>query len=418
MMRYNNNGFQTAIFESHQIHKPRLGHNWLLCCVLLCFPSLALSQVFPTEMKFEEVILPHGSSSKRDLLLTRVNAHNQIGDNASDVGDINGDGISDFGIVPDGGYFTTIIDNAYVNNRLAYVVFGQENGFPTDLKLRNLLSSNGGDGTQGFVLNGISPSEAEFGFRPCISKAGDFNGDGINDLLYGDPGEDGGHRGTVFVIFGRRGIFPPEFKLRTLLEANGGSGTQGIVLHSRNIGSTGNSVSPGGDVNGDGLDDILIGNAAANGGQGEAYILFGRSIGFPPEMYFANLFSWNGGDGTQGVVLKGIGGHMNRGNEYLTGWDVMQAGDINNDGLTDILLTAPGADPTGATYVVFGRAYGFPPIIQLTDLPEQDTVDLSHGSDNAIGFSLNRAISKTEVLNSDILTKSDRQLVQNSTQFE
>lgn len=393
-------------------------NSWLLCCLLLCVPSFALSQTLPPEMNFEDTFLPQVNDGALGIASNRVNYKDRTDYDISELGDINGDGYGDFGIVPDSEYFTIIIDNAYVNKRLAYVVFGQTNGFPAELNLRDLLSTNGGDGTQGFVLSGISPGDAKFAFRPCISKAGDFNGDGIKDILYGDPGEDGGHRGTVFVIFGRRGIFPAEFELGTLLEANGGTGTQGVILHSRSMGSTGNSVSPGGDVNGDGLDDILIGNAAANAGRGEAYVLFGRSTGFPPEMYFANLFSWNGGDGTQGVVLKGADSHIDKGREHLTGWNVRTTGDINNDGLADILLNAPGVYPTGETYIVYGRSKSFPPVIQLADLPERISQNAVPHLGDVKGFVLKRLVSKSEVLNGDTPTKPSRQLVQNPSQFQ
>lgn len=369
-------------------------------------------------MNFEDVFLTQNNDGAQGFDLNRVKAQDRTDYDISELGDINGDGFGDFGIVPDGEYFTIIIDNAYVNKRLAYVVFGQTNGFPAELNLLDLLSTNGGDGTQGFVLNGINPADAEFRLRPCISGAGDFNADGIDDMLYGDPGEDGGHRGTVFVIFGRKGSFSPELELRTLLEANGGTGAQGVILHSRSVGSTGNSVSPAGDVNGDGLDDILIGNAAGSAGRGEAYVLFGRSTGFPAEMYLANLFPWNGGDGTHGVVLKGIDGRIDRGKEYLTGWNVRAAGDINNDGLADILLDAPGVYPTGETYVVYGRSKSFPPVIQLADLPERISLNAVPNLSDVKGFVLKRLISKSEVLNGDTPAEPSRQLVQNPSQFQ
>ena len=59
-------------------------------------------------------------------------------------------------------------------------------------------------------------------------------------------------------------------------------------------------------------------------------------------------------DGTNGFRLSGVAA------DDCSGFSVSTAGDVNGDGVDDLLIGAPGADPngdySGASYVVFGGA--------------------------------------------------------------
>ena len=83
------------------------------------------------------------------------------------------------------------------------MVFGRNTGFPAAFELRSLFPAAGGDGTEGFVLNG---SDAGDGLGISVSNAGDVNGDGIDDLIIGaslaDP-NGVSKAGESYVIFGR-----------------------------------------------------------------------------------------------------------------------------------------------------------------------------------------------------------------------
>jgi hypothetical protein len=115
--------------------------------------------------------------------------------------------------------------------------------------------------------------------------------------------------------------------------------------------SSGFSVSSAGDVDGDGLDDILIGAyyADPNGNNsGETYLVFGSYLATNPgTVDLGNL------DG-RGVRLDGID------ESDKSGWRVSSAGDVDGDGLDDILIGAQYADPngewSGETYLVFGKS--------------------------------------------------------------
>jgi len=103
-------------------------------------------------------------------------------------------------------------------------------------------------------------------------------------------------------------------------------------------------VSSAGDVNGDGLDDLIVGGLFAGDtyGQsaGQAFVVYGKE-NWAGTLDLADL------DGTNGFQLI-------RGASYDNiGFSVSSAGDVNNDGFDDLLVGATtGGEST--TYVVFG----------------------------------------------------------------
>ena len=64
--------------------------------------------------------------------------------------------------------------------------------------------------------------------------------------------------------------------------------------------SSGVSVSGAGDVNGDGIGDLIIGAYRANSSAGESYVVFGSDAGFDASLDLTDL------DGTDGFRLDGI----------------------------------------------------------------------------------------------------------------
>ena len=93
----------------------------------------------------------------------------------------------------------------------------------------------------------------------------------------------------------------------------------------------------------------------------------GRTTGFPAAFELRSLLPATGGDGSAGFVLKGAGSYDE------SGYSVSAAGDVNGDGVDDVIIGAPGADPNGkdnagVSYVVFGRTTGFPAVFELSSL--------------------------------------------------
>ena len=106
-----------------------------------------------------------------------------------------------------------------------------------------------------------------------------------------------------------------------------------------------------GDINSDGIDDLVIGAPYADGGKGVVYVIFGTAAGFPSPLPLASL------DGSNGFKITCPGCE-------LFGWSVDAGGDINGDGRRDIYIgrkvpqisqmSCPTPNGAGA-YVVFGK---------------------------------------------------------------
>lgn len=237
--------------------------------------------------------------------------------------------------------------------------------FPATLGLGEL------DGTIGFAARGIDPLHIA---GRAVAGLGDVNGDGIDDVAIGDHHYGDGRPGRVHVVFGRAGgaPWPADFELSTL------DGTNGFAIDGISRGdNAGYAVSAAGDINGDGVNDILVGAPNAEGGgpggvhlAGRAFVVFGRDTtagaSFPSTIRLADL------DGsTTGFAMEGVA--RNDG----AGQSLAALGDINGDGVDDLAVGAPGADPgghsyAGEVYVLFGidttTGTRFPPSVPLSSL--------------------------------------------------
>jgi len=259
------------------------------------------------------------------------------------LGDFNGDGIDDIGI---GAYYAS--PGGLYRAGQAYVVYGQAQLTQAVLELADL------DGTNGFAINGRLWEE-KVGIR--VSSAGDLNDDGYKDLVISSSNE----AGSVYVVFGGPAVGPTgELNLSALDGSNGFRVPYAWVGEPPGVGGIG-------DLNGDGIDDLAIGDFLGPNSTQRVAVIYGRS-----NVGQTGVFDINSLDGSNGFIIAGFFAWGR------TGSAVAGAGDVNDDGLNDLIIGEPvGAPPgrpstTGMAYVIFGRDTGDP-----ADFDDDGDVDLN-----------------------------------------
>lgn len=255
------------------------------------------------------------------LTLMGESQGDQAGTTVASAGDVDGDGLSDI-IIGAGN------DAGGYNAGAAYLFFGAG------------LSSAGA----------LNLAEADYKFTGAnmddwvggaVSSAGDVDGDGFDDLLIGAHqidlgGADAG--GAYLVMAANLG----QDELISVDNADL------VMVGEAPDDNTGIALSGAGDVDGDGLDDMFIGsswNDSGGANSGASYLVLADSTVDVDVLYLAD------------ADAKLVGETA----DDRAGFAVTAGGDIDGDGLTDLVVGAALQDPdgvqnAGATYIVLGSS--------------------------------------------------------------
>lgn len=292
--------------------------------------------VFGSNTKLPNPLELSSLNGNNGIIINGVNNGDVSGKSVSNAGDINSDGIDDFIIAA-----PATDTNGVSGSGSTYLIYGSDLGFTSPMELSSINGSNG------IVINGAN----RFDFSSnSISNAGDFNGDGFDDLIIGaelaDP-NDVNASGSCYVIFGSDSGLSSPLNLSSI------NGSNGIVINGANrFDHLGSSVSNAGDVNGDNIDDIIIGASSAAPNDinqaGSVFVIFGSKSLFSSPINISSI------NGRNGFVINGVNADDNIGRSVST------AGDINGDGINDLIIGVASADPndnsnSGSSFIIFGN---------------------------------------------------------------
>lgn len=214
------------------------------------------------------------SLEKADASFIKTGSGGTGGWRCGAAGDVNGDGFDDF-----------LTGSPYSAQSKSYLILGKALGWSQNMDISNADVS--------FIQE-----EANDWVGRSVSGTGDVNWDGYDDFLIGAPGNDG----QCYLFLGKRSGWSKEISLSDADASFIGNG-----------GWIGDSVVRCGDVNGDGYDDILMGAHKSSGEKGETYLFLGKSSGWSIDISLSSADASFTGEyvGDHSGIAIGGGGDIN-----------------------------------------------------------------------------------------------------------
>jgi len=247
-------------------------------------------------------------------------AYAHFGWAADGAGDVNGDGFADVVVATPAEDVGTASEAG-----AAYLYLGSALGLPA---------------APSVSLHPAAPHYREY-FGNDVDGAGDLNADGYADIVVGSPEDAMFAAETAYVYYGGPGGIPD---------------SPSVTLPNTGISGSdfGYVVGAAGDVNGDGIADLLVGARSDHvvaSGEGSAYLYLGTNSGI-------NDRAWARLDNPTHQSGGGFGTQLTC------------AGDVNGDGIADVLISAPyqttGASREGSTFLFYGAVTGLPLLPSVT----------------------------------------------------
>ena len=309
----------------------------------------AIYVIFCTKIGFPDTLDVKNLDGSNGLSITDNVNDNGTANSFSSAGDFNNDGFDDI-LVGEWGEFLT-------ENENFYILFGNDSG-TANIDLNNL---DGTDGTK------FTPENNILGMALKLKGIGDINSDGYDDIAFTYAGRFEAFQ-SVFIMYGTDTFFGASYEIDPLNSNLGSIIKDGITQFS--FGGKNRTAIASGDINGDGINDIVIGNMLANKNgeslSGAVHVVFGSDQKLPETLDVDTL------DGTDGFNVEGYeySGYLG------TTVDVM---DINGDGFDDILTGNYGNyynEYNAKAAVIFGKNTGFDATIQASTLNGTDGYEI------------------------------------------
>lgn len=259
-----------------------------------------------------------------------------LGTVVSGVGDFNGDHIDDI-----------IVTNVNSGSSAVFTIYGA-NSLPAVFDVSKL------NGKDGFKM--VAPTNW-FNFGRSAGNAKHVNNDSISDIIVGCAWD-------ASVIFGRND-FPPVFQAYL-------NGTNGFHITDLDIPDDfGFSVAGAGDINGDGYDDVIVGEEVSN----NVYVVFGK------EKFSGTVNPY---------LLDGKNGFEIGSSTSNFGFSVAGM-DINADGKEDVIIGAPNdVFPESSVFVIYGGK-SFPKYFDTSSLNGTNGFRITTSAADSFGWSVANA---------------------------